>query len=95
MIFTGWIAVITIKRYALFNAENSVHKLSCSNDNKCKVELHNGKTYKVKVTATNWLFDYFAILTMQNKTKKFKATIAKDALSQEQFYVLRLYLRSL
>ena len=87
-------AVMTTNRYALLKSDHSIHKLSCSSDRKCKVELQNGKVYDLKLTTAEWLLDYFLVFVMQNKTKKFKATIAKDALSQEQLYSLRLYLRS-
>jgi len=88
-------AAITFKQYVLLKSANSISKLNCSSKRKCRVELNNGKVYQAKLIAADWLFDYFAVLVLQNNTKKFKATIAKDTMSQEQFYALRLYLRSL
>ena len=88
-------AVKTIKQYALLKSENSIYKLRCSSNSKCEIELKNGKVFQAKLIAANWLFDYFAVFLLQNNTNKFKATIAKDSMSQEQFYALRLYLRSL
>jgi len=88
-------AAKTIKQYALLISEDSIYKLRCSSNSKCQIELKNGKVLQAKLIAANWLFDYFAVFLLQNNTNKFKATIAKDSMSQEQFYALRLYLRSL
>ncbi len=88
-------AVKTIKQYALLKSEDSIYKLRCSSNSKCKIELKNGKVFQAKLIAENWLFDYFAVFLLQNSTNKFKGTIAKDSMSQEQFYALRLCLRSL
>ncbi len=87
-------AIYTIKQYALLKSENSIYKLRCSSNNKCQIELKNGKVLQAKLISAEWLFNYFAVLLLQNNTKKFKATIAKDSMSQEQLYALRLYLRS-
>ena len=95
VVFIIVMAVIAINRYALLKTDSSIHKISFSSNRKCKIELLNGKEYEVKLTASDWFFNYFAVLIMQSKTNKFKVTIAKDTMSQEQFYVLRLYLRSL
>ncbi len=88
-------AAKTIKQYALLSSEDSIYKLRCSSNSKCQIELKNGKVFHAKLIAANWLFDYFTVFLLQNNTNKFKATIAKDSMSQEQFYALRLYLRSL
>ncbi len=88
-------AVNLIKQYAMLSAEKSVTKLDCSSKNKCKIELKNKKVYQVRLVTTGWLFNYFAVLVLQSNVKKIKVIIAKDAVSQEQFYTLRLYLRSL
>lgn len=85
----------TIKQYALFKADNSIVKLNCASKNKCRIELANGKVYQATIVTANWLFNYFAILVLQTHVKKFNVTIAKDTMSQEQSYTLRLYLRSL
>ncbi len=93
--FVFVLATYTVNQYVLLKSEKSIYKLNCRNTRKCRVELNNGKVYQANLIAANWLFDYFAVLVLQNNTKKFKATIAKDTMSQEQFYALRLYLRSL
>lgn len=95
MLFIIFIAAITFKQYVLLTSANSIIKINCSSKCKCRIELNNGKVYQAKLVAADWLFDYFAVIVLQNNTKKFKATIAKDTMSQEQFYALRLYLRSL
>ena len=89
------IAANTFNQYVLLKSAKSISKLNCSGERKCRIELNDGKVYKAKLIAANWLCDYFEVLVLQNNTKKFKSTIAKDTMSQEQFYALRLYLRSL
>ena len=88
-------AVKTIKQYVLLKTDHSIAKLNCLTNCKCRLELNNGKVYQVKIISAEWLFNYFAVLVLRNNSNKFKATIAKDTLSQEQFYALHLYLRSL
>ncbi len=90
-----YIAAKIIKQYVLLKAEHSISKMNCANNLKCRLEFVNGKVCQAKLISADWLFDYFAILEFQKNAKKFKAVIAKDAVSQEQFYALRLYLRSL
>lgn len=60
----------------------------------CSIELKNGKTYQASLKDADWLFEYFAVFAFTANTKAIKTIIAKDAMSQEQFYALRLYLRS-
>ena len=84
-----------IKQYALLVSKDAIRLLNCSSKNKCKLELNNKHRYLTSIVSANWLFNYFAVLVLQSSTKKFNVIIAKDALSQEQFYTLRLYLRSL
>ena len=86
--------VKTIKQYALLLTQTSIIKLICSSDNKCKITLKSGEEFQVKLISANCLFDYFIVFLFKNNAKKFKATIAKDTVSQEQFYALHLYLRS-
>ena len=87
-------AVNSIKQYALFKSDNAIYKLSSLGDRKLLVELKNGKVFQAKVISAECLFDYFTVFVLQNNARKYKSTIAKDTLSQEQFYTLRLYLRS-
>jgi len=84
-----------IEKHVLFNADESIVKINCTNNNICKVELKNGKVYKTNVTSASWLFNYFLIIVLQNNKMKLSAAIAKDTMSQEQLYAFRLYLRSL
>ncbi len=88
-------AFIVIRHYAFIASDDSIKHLNCIANNKCRIELNNGKVYQTKVVSAAWLFNYFVVIMLQSNSKKFKLTIAKDALSQEQFYALRLYLRSL
>jgi hypothetical protein len=90
-----FIGAKAVRQYALFKADTSITKFNCSSDSKCKVELKNGKEIQVKLISADCLFGYFIVLLFKNNTKKYKITIAKDTVSQEQFYALRLYLRSL
>ena len=98
-----YLGVKAIKQHALLRADSSITAIVCSSsnlgsgsgNNKCKVILNNGKEFQTELISANCLFDYFIVFLFKNNTKKFKATIAKDAISQEQFYALRLYLRSI
>ncbi len=90
------IGIKNIKQYALLKADNSVVKISDSSTrNECQIEINNGKTHLAHIKDVGWLFEYFAVLVLSTNTKIYKTIIAKDAISQEQFYVLRIYLRSL
>ena len=88
-------AFVAIRRFGLLTSNDSVLHLSCTASDRCRIELNNGKVYQANITSADWLFNYFAVILLQNNSKKFKVIIAKDAVSQEQFYALRLYLRSL
>ena len=100
LIYTG---VKAVKQHALLRSDSSIAALVCSSsslssgsdNNKCKITLNNGKEFKVNITSADCLFNYFIVLLFKNNAKTFKATIAKDTISQEQFYSLRLYLRSI
>ena len=89
------IAFVVLRRFALLTSNDSVLHLSCAANDRCRIELVNGKVYQTNITSADWLFNYFAVILLQSNSKKFKVIIAKDAVSQEQFYALRLYLRSL
>jgi len=88
-------ATKAIREHGLNISETSITKLSCASNSKCRIELNNGTAIQAKITNADWLFNYFAVLIIQSKQNKFNTVIAKDSLSQEQFYTLRLYLRSL
>ena len=83
-----------LRRYALFISNDSIRHLSCASNKKCRIELYNGNVHQVKLVSSAWLFNYFAVMVLQSSSRKFKLAISKDTLSQEQFYALRLYLRS-
>lgn len=86
----------TIAQYALLKTNNTVVKISASSEaSQCRIEINNGKIYHARIKDAGWLFEFFAILVLKTSTKTFKTIIAKDAIGQEQFYALRLYLRSL
>ncbi len=90
------IGIKNIEQYALLKADNSVVKISDSSTrNQFQIETNNGKTHLAHIKYAGWLFEYFAVLVLSTNAKIFKSIIAKDAISQEQFYVLRIYLRSL
>ncbi len=88
-------AYFQLKQYVLLVSKDAIKYLNCSSENKCLLELNNQQRFSASIISANWLFNYFAILVLQSSTKKYNVIIAKDALSQEQFYTLRLYLRSL
>lgn len=94
LIFVG---VKAIKQHALFATDASIIKLNGFNpsNNKCKIKLKNGKKIQVNLISAECLFGYFIVLAFKDNANKYKITIAKDMVSQEQFYALRLYLRSL
>ncbi len=85
---------MTIKKHALLNTEKSVIRIVSSGDKKCKLEFKNGSSTQVNVISIVNLFDYFFVLVVKNNSNKITSVIAKDSISQEQFYMLRLYLRS-
>lgn len=89
------LAIKTIKQHILFLSTNAISKINCSANRKCRIELNNGKVYQAKLMSADCLFNYFVVFTMQASAKKFSAAIAKDTMSQEKFYQLNLYLRSL
>ena len=86
---------ITIKKFVLFKDDSSVINLNCADRGKSKLTLKNGAEVQANIVSAKWLFEYFAVLVFKSNAKLYKTVIAKDALSQEQFYALRLYLRSL
>ncbi|MEM7400634.1 MAG: protein YgfX [Pseudomonadota bacterium] len=86
---------ITINKFALIRDDSSIIKLNCVDKGNSKLMLKNGIEIQANLISAKWLFEYFAVLVFKNNTKSYKTIIAKDALSQEQFYTLRLYLRSL
>ena len=90
--------VRTIAQYVLLKNNYAVVKISASGseaEGQCRIEINNGKVFHAHIKNAGWLFEYFAILVLKTSTKTFKTIIAKDAINQEQFYALRLYLRSL
>jgi len=89
------IALHLVKQHALLKHSHSITSLNCAHDKKCKIKFNDGNSCNAEIISAEWLFNYFAVFVFQNKKKKLNATIAKDSMSQEQFYALRLYLRSL
>ena len=89
-------SVYTIKHYIFLKNKTSVVKISAASDSrKCRIEINCGKIYQAHIKNAGWIFGYFAIFVLNTNTNKYKTIIAKDVLSQEQFYALRLYLRSI
>lgn len=84
-----------IKQHALYTSDVSITNLVFTSNKKCKIKLKDGKQFQVKLLSAECLFDYFVIFQFKNNVNNYKATIAKDTISQEQFYTLRLYLRSI
>ena len=80
----------------LLQNKNSILKITAvSASNECKIETSNGTTHDARIQNADWLFRFFAVIVLSVNTKIYKTIIAKDMLSQEQFYALRLYLRSI
>lgn len=89
-------AVNTVKHYALLRDKNSIVKLfATSSPQDCKIKIKSGALLPAHIENAGWLFGYFAIIVLRANSNKHKCIIAKDMLSQEQFYTLRLYLRSI
>ncbi len=86
---------MSIKKYALISDNSSIIKMNCLDKRNSKLTLKNGIEVQANLISANWLFGNFAVLVFKSNAKLYKSVIAKDALSQEQFYTLRLYLRSL
>jgi len=92
---TFYFAVKITMQYALLKSDAAVIRVSTTSKvGQCSIELKNGKTYQASLKDADWLFEYFAVFAFTANTKAIKTIIAKDAMSQEQFYALRLYLRS-
>ena len=89
------LGIITIKKFVLLRDDSSIVKLNCAEKGKSRLTLKNGTVMQANIVSAQWLFEYFAVLIFKSNSKTCKSIIAKDALSQEQFYTLRLYLRSL
>ena len=90
-----YFGVANTKQYALLQNTNSVIKIVGASNGNCKIEFNDGKFIQAKIVSSGSLFEYFKIIVMKNNSQKITSIIAKDSISQEQFYVLRLYLRSL
>lgn len=85
-----------IYQFVLLSNHRAVTHISSSIASaKCKIELKNGNTIHTSLKHAGWVFDYFVVLVFSANKNIYKAIIAKDAASQEQFYALRLYLRSI
>lgn len=84
-----------IYQFVLLKDHHAVTHVSSSTvSSKCKIELKNGNTVHTSLKHAGWIFDYFVVLVFSANKNIYKTIIAKDAASQEQFYALRLYLRS-
>ena len=88
--------VYVIKQFALLKNSNSIVKFIASSTSiECKLETKEGIEIDARIKNADWLLHYFAVIVFSTNTKIYKTIIAKDTLSQEQFYALRLYLRSI
>ena len=90
-----YLGVANIKQYSLLQAANSVVRIIGASNGKCKIECNDGKFIQAKIISSGNLFGTFIIMVMKNNAQKITSIIAKDSISQEQFYALRLYLRSI
>ena len=88
--------IVTIRRYVLLSNKNSIVKFLTTGVSKiCKIELKIGQIHNANIKYAGWVLGYFAIIVLSTNANNYKTIIAKDTLSQEQFYALRLYLRSI
>lgn len=88
--------VYVTKQYVLLQNKNSIVKIiTVSASNECKIENRDGTLHDARIKNADWLFRYFVVIILSTNSKIYKTIIAKDVLSQEQFYTLRLYLRSI
>ena len=90
-----YLSVIAIRQSVLLASDSSIIKMSSTAKGKSQLELKNGAVHQANLISAQWLFEYFVVIIFKNNRRKYKTVIAKDTLSQEQFYALRLYLRSL
>lgn len=90
-----YLGIITIKKHALLNDNNSINRIICTGNDKCKIEFNSGHLIQAKIISVRSLFNYFIVMVIKDNKKNITSIIAKDSISQEQFYTLRLYLRSI
>lgn len=84
-----------IAQYSLLKTEGSIVKISASGaGDECKIETRGEITHRARLKSADCLFGYFILFVFGTNKKTFKSIIAKDAVRSEQFYALRLYLRS-
>ena len=82
-------------RYALLKTDGAIVKIMAFNaTNPCKIKTRGGAEYGVRLKSADLQFDYIALLVFGTNKRTFKAVITKDAVDPEEFYTLRLYLRS-
>ncbi len=90
-------AIIMIRQYVFFHNKKSIIKITATMNalKTCEIEVKDGTTHKARIDNAGWFLNYFATILFCANSCKYKTIIAKDTLSQEQFYTLRLYLRSI
>ena len=89
------LVVKAVNQFVLLKDRNSVVHVSASSASiQSRIELKNGNTIHTSLIHAGWVFEYFVVLVFSANKNVYKAIIAKDAISQEKFYTLRLYLRS-
>lgn len=82
-------------RYALLKTDNAIIKITAFNPTSpCKIKTRGGAEYGVRLRSADLQFNYIALLIFGTNKRTFKTIITKDAIDPEQFYTLRLYLRS-
>lgn len=95
------LAKSALSQYVWLNAENSIIKInSVVSAEQYVIQTKANKTYHASIINAVWVFDYFAILVFKakvsrTKNKVIKTVIAKNVISQEQLYALRLSIKSL
>ena len=82
-------------RYALLKTRGSIVKVTISDAmDLCQIEMRGGAVYHAQLKDADLQFGHVALLVFGVDNKTFKAVIAKDAVDSNQFYALRLYVRS-
>jgi len=93
-----------LTQYVWLNAKNSVIKINTASSSSLTsfpssgqflIQTKANKRYQASVINAAWVFDYFAILVFkinvnERNKKVLRVVIAKDMISQEQLYALRL-----
>ena len=92
---------VTLHQFVYLKSKNSVVRIDASGSiNKCIIKTADDIEYQTEIKSIAVLFNYFVVIAFCESAKDFsfksknrrlfKTIIAKDVISQEQLYALRL-----